>query len=59
MRLVIESYGDVVITECREKGYKRWFVDWGKNRQQMFSGLHYTLEEVRHHVERDIRARPI
>ena len=47
MRLVVASYGDVVITQDRVNGYKRYIVDWKNGSKQLFSGLHYTLDDVK------------
>jgi hypothetical protein len=59
MRLVVASYGDVVITQDRVNGYKRYIVDWKNGSKQLFSGLHYTLDDVKERTEKRISSLPI
>tara|TARA_B110000444_G_scaffold202021_1_gene194158 strand:+ start:4734 stop:4910 length:177 start_codon:yes stop_codon:yes gene_type:complete len=51
MRLLEENYGGVRIFSDRPYGYKRYHVDWGNGREEMFSGLWYSLNKVKQIVE--------
>jgi hypothetical protein len=61
MRLLEESYGDIRIFSERPYGYKRYIVTWGgpEGRETMYSSIWYSLDKVKHLVEKEIESRPV
>lgn len=55
MRVLVKNYGDVRIFSERPFGYKRYIVQWSKDKHggatQMYSGLWYKQKQVEEIVE--------
>ena len=54
MRLVVVNYGDACIYQDRPFGYKRYIVHYKDGQQMLYSGLWYTLDQVKAHTLRQL-----
>ena len=52
MRLVVENYGDAMISRDRSPaGVPRWVVEWRCGRTQIYSKAWYSIDQVKSFVE--------
>tara|TARA_R110001606_G_scaffold111675_2_gene238371 strand:- start:411 stop:593 length:183 start_codon:yes stop_codon:yes gene_type:complete len=54
VRLLEQTIGKVRIFSDRPFGYKRYYVNWGKGEETMFSGLWYKLPKIVQIVEQRV-----